>query len=295
MMLVLMLLAAEPDWNAIAARLLQTAAAGGSVREALEREQPALYGAIAEAAQHPELQALWGTCSNFDELAKGVVVDPAIVDALNAIAHAPPRKDRQTPAGIQHTFGYFFSTLQTAFGYKRERWTKPDIELGFGLPRGVLGVAPNAGTLFDNVTYFAGRIALADDAAAQRTLDAARAFVAPSLAEVPYTTLSRRRLLETLVLANARVELRTDFVMFTQPSAQPSSRNVALLVYSVLDSRVMHPQLITAFPVSRAFIDGKSEARLLGADQPILTQYNAVVPGLSGASPPRRGTRTLAQ
>lgn len=281
------------DWNATAAELSRIAAEGGSVRAALQREQPRLAAAVSEIAQHPDLLSLWGICSNFDELAKAVVVDPAIVDTLNSMARAPLRDGARTHAGVQHTFGYFFSTLATAYGYKRERWTKADIELGFGLPRGVLGIAPSAGTLFENATYFAGRIALADDSRAQRMLAAVKERVAPSLVDFPYAALQRRRLVETLTLANARIELRSDFVFFGHPVA--GSTSVAWLIYSVLDSRIGHRQLITAFPVGQAFVDSKTASALLGEKQTIMTQYNAFVAGLSDSAAAHLGTRTLTR
>src|SRR5205823_4357190 len=109
---------------------------------------------------------LWGTSINYDELAKAIIVHPAILRALDKsfVSHAPMEVqniDAQAPesvatarllgvapthdpaghplahAGMEHTYGYLFSVLKTSFGYKRARWVSGESERGFGLKTGL--------------------------------------------------------------------------------------------------------------------------------------------------------------
>jgi hypothetical protein len=179
---------------------------------------------------------------------------------------------------MEHTYGYLFSLLGTKFGFKRARWVKDDIESGLGLPRGLIGPDPAEGTLLRNVTCLAGGIALKDDAAAPPPL--AGAGCPAILRKYAAARIPRLRLVETVALpGRGTVALRTDFVPFIKVSAAGNSH---LLVYSVSDPAADTASLITAFPVSEAFVRNVLDPEKLGINKPVQTRYNAWVEGLSG-------------
>ncbi len=276
-------------WGAIGRALAKEAAAGGDVSSALSTYAPELAAAAEDDASRPELLALWGTSLDVDELDHAEIVPPAVLDALLSRAHAPARDGMKMHAGIAHTYGYLLSTLRTPFGYKRARWVKTDLELAFSLTKGALGPRPATGTLLANATYFAGRIAFRRDARARATLERHAGAVDPSIAGVAYDQLAVTQLTETLVISGRTVLLRTDFVPF--PRAVTSGASTHLLVYSVADSSVDGPRLVTAFPVGTSFVQKALEPRELGEALPITTRYNAFVDGLTGQDPPLRGRR----
>jgi hypothetical protein len=90
------------------------------------------------------------------------------------------------------------------------------------------------------------------------------------------SALHVKRLVETVVIGERTIELRTDFVELAHPSATATT----LLVYSVRDSDA---RLVTAFAIDAAARD-KYESATLGDHVPITTQYNAWVEGLTGTT-----------
>jgi hypothetical protein len=251
----------------------------------IERE-----GKIAKKAK-----GLWGRSINFDENAKGIIIPPALIDVVLAKAGVPAREDRIVYAGFEHTYGYLLSILKTPYGYKRLRWVRPDIENGFGLEKGAISPAPKDGGLFMNVTYFAGRIAFRasndQDRAALKILRRGDG-AARSLRRFDFRTLHGRRLTETVALGDGRtVEIRTDFVPFTKGSGDATGGNTELLVYSMRDSATKLPYLISAFPIAKGFSDGALNPANLGEGKPVVTKYNAFVPGLTDSKSPLTGKR----
>jgi hypothetical protein len=190
-------------------------------------------------------------------------------------------------AGMDHTYGYLFSTLQTQFGFKRARWVQPDIDKGLGLPPGLISPAPPAGTLFSNVTCLAGNIALKDDKIASAFLKKAAARCAKPLRK--FRARGRIRVTEEVSLPGGRkVDLRTDLV----PFRKVSGGNSHLLVYSVYDSAAGRAFLITAFPVAEGFVKSVTAPAGLGADKPVQPRYNAYVEGFPGVL---KGKRSLSR
>lgn len=234
---------------------------------------------------------LWGRSINYDEYAKGTIVRPALIETLSSI-FGTSVEDRLVHAGLEHTYGYLFSTLKTPFGYKRARWVRGEIETGLDLPKGLLGPSPAGGTLFSNATYFFGRIAFRGEANPLGALDRHKSAVPKPLRDYDYESLPVTRLEETIrgvVKGMPRtVVLRTDLIPFKKVPAGPG--NTFLLIYSVKDSR-KGSQLITAFPVEKGFVDRVSDSAGLGDDKPIVTRYNAHVDGITGQS--HRGSRVL--
>jgi hypothetical protein len=248
---------------------------------------------MKEDSNRKEWLNLWGYCINFDELAKGIIISPKIIDPLIDWFSPPSGKpfvanDREiNHAGIQHTYGYLFSNLKTSFGYKRARWVRDTLDRGFGLPIGTLSPLPKAGSLFSNATYFAGRIAFKGDADLLKTLDkdAAKA-VSPAILKYDFDSLKPIRLEETVKTETGNVVIRTDFVRFPHPVE--GDTNTHWLIYSIADQRTSAKekhlpaaQLITAFPVETSFVESALAADDLGESKPIVTRYNAYVEGLS--------------
>jgi hypothetical protein len=280
---------AEEDcpWAAQARALQGVAAQGGAVAVELRKLAPQLVAALEQDQVRDEWKDLWGQSINFDELAQGIIVDPGILEAIGELmdVELPGLAERHVHAGLEHTYGYLFSTLRTQFGYKRARWVRADIEKGFGLPRGLLGPSPATGTLFSNVTYFIGRIAFARNAQQLAVLTAEEDGVPAELKALDYGKLKPTRLVETFSAGPGRqVVLATDFVRF--PSAPAAATdNSALLVYSVLDPLSgERARLVTAFPVTEGFMKTALDPANLGQDKKIVTRYNAYLPDVSGKS-----------
>jgi hypothetical protein len=278
-------------WAGLTRDLDAVAAQGGSVLEALQKEQPVLFSRMKADATRKDWLDLWGYCINFDELAKGIIISPKIINPLVLFFAPPARKpfmaeDREIlHAGVQHTYGYLFSNLKTSFGYKRARWVRDTLDRGFGLPIGTLSPLPKAGSLFSNVTYFAGRIAFRNDTLMRGRLDhAAEAFVSPAILKYDFNSLKPIRLEETVKTETGDVIIRTDFVPF--PHAVAGDTNTHWLIYSIADHRLGQKRqptarLITAFPVETSFVESALAENSLGENKPVVTRYNAYVEGLS--------------
>lgn len=287
--------AEDCPWAGAARAMIQEVESGRAVLPALSSILPELKKQIESDRNLEAYKGLWGQSINFDESAKGIIVHPSILDALSQLMDLSRRQDLIVHAGMEHTYGYLFSILPTSFGYKRARWVRDDIEVGFNLPRGILGPNPTDGSLFANVTYFVGRLGLRFDEKGKAALRQEAAAVAAALRSYPYDTLQPIRLEETLVIEGEEtartVVLRTDLVPFVK--AHPTSTNSFLLIYSVLDSTKDGAKLITAFPVDRNFANRVVSPSGLGENQIIVTRYNAYVEGVSGVTPPWTGTRRI--
>lgn len=239
---------------------------------------PGLLVQMDSDSASPELLRLWGQSINYDEFAKGRIVDDGILSFIASRLGAGGPNGRLMHAGAEHTYGYLFSLLPTQFGFKRARWVRPDIEAGLGLPTGSAGPAPSEGTLLANITCLAGGIALQDDPAAAALLKDLPC--AGALKAYSFSGVARTRLTEYLELPGDRaVSLRTDFV----PFGKSSGGNTHLLVYSVYDSAAKQAYLVTAFPVDSAFVRRAVDPKGLGAGKPVKTRYNAYVQGVTGS------------
>ncbi len=280
-------------WAGLARDLESVASQQGSIIKALEKEQPVLFSQMKADSSHKDWLDLWGQCINFDELAHGIIVSPKIIDPLVQWFSPSTGKPFEANereilhAGVQHTYGYLFSNLKTAFGYKRARWVRTTLDRGFGLPIGTLSPMPKAGSLFSNATYFAGRIAFKDEPSNLKTLEQEAAqSVSPALLKFDFDSLKPVRLEETIKTDSGDVIIRTDFVPF--PHAVDGDSNTHWLIYSISDRRVTDKhtplppaQLITAFPVETSFVDAAFASSGLGENKPIITRYNAFVQGIT--------------
>lgn len=257
------------------------------IQKELTARAPDLARQIQEDGKKNEVIGSWGPSVNYDENAKGIIVHPPILDAIIDWAGAPPREDRMVHAGLEHSYGYLFSNLKTPFGYKRARWVKADVELGFGLSRGTLGPAPAKGTLLSNLTFLMSQFVFQGEPKNLNNAKKLEWSISPEILTLKYEKFKHIRLEEEA----KGIILRTDFIAFSgQPSDQ---KNTHLLIYSVQKpggKRV----LITAFPVETSFVERAVKADTLGDSKPIQARYNAYVPELPTPSqPPVMGVRRM--
>jgi len=275
--------AADCPWASAARAAQERASAGGDLAQVLETYAPGILKQLDADRSNRAALDLWGRSVNFDELAHGVIVSTDILNFFAVRLDAPKPDGVIMHAGIDHTYGYLFSLLQTQFGFKRARWVQPDIGEGLGLPRGLISPVPTEGTLLSNVTCLAGTIALKDDKAASALLKKASARCAAPLRK--FKARGRIRLTEEVTLAGGRkVALRTDLV----PFSKAYGGNSFLLVYSVYDSAAKRVFLITAFPVAEGFMKSITAQDGLGTDKPVQPRYNAYVEGFTGVLKGRR-------
>jgi hypothetical protein len=264
----------------------------------LRAQAPQLLESWNKDRAIPELRTLWGTSINYDEYAKGIIVPPALLQLIGDQLNIPsPESSFRLPlahAGAEHTYGYLFSLLKTPFGFKRSRWISGELDKGFGLKSDTLSALPIHGTLLSNLTFFAGRIAFHDSPRTLKILQKLEPFISPALRSYSFSKLRINRLTETLSrVGSNREQLRsiritTDFVDFPVTANQGNS---TLLIYSVLDSTLEHPVLITAFPVDSKFAARALDPAALGEQKPINTRYNAFVNGVTDSLFPLMGER----
>jgi hypothetical protein len=263
------------------------------------RVAPEIAKQLEKDSGEKELKNLWGKSINFDELAKGIIVRPEI---LKAIAHdfrvpfpvepsTTPNYDRIAMAGMEHTYGYLFSILKTAYGYKRARWVAGEVETGFGFPLGVFGADASKfdSTLFGDVTIFAGNIAFRDNPEQLKIIRRHKRYASKLVQDFDFSNLKITRLTEIIEATanNPRVEIHTDLVPFIHPNAANPTGDQYILVYSI------NSKLVTMFPVAQSSVDGATAAANLGEGKTVITQYNGFVRDVSGKM--FTGTRKVSQ
>lgn len=265
---------------ALARRLIRVASDQGirSAAAALKRESPKLAEQIRTDGRRRGLLSRWGSSLNVDEIANREIVHPHLLSVIALLAERTIDVTRPH-AGLQHTYGYLLSLIRTPYGPKRTRWTSGEIVAGFGLPRGVFGPQPEAGTLLANATLLAGRLAWSH-ASEVRGLQALARHVHPDVAAMRTTGLAIRRVTESIAFRsrNGRdcdAVLETHLIRYPRPTRAPW-----LLIYSVRDSRRRRAQLVTLFSIGDESVDEICSRS--GRRTDLRTRYNAFVPGVTG-------------
>lgn len=269
------------DYQAITDSLIAHERTGKPVLPKLRQLCPELTAQIQFDAQHRTMLDLWGESVNFDEISEVQIVSHGIMSAIGELVRIPC-DDSVIHAGLQHTYGYLLSALQTPFGFKRDRWIQDTIEAGFGLRHPALRPWPVAGSLLLNATYFLGRIAFRDTNAELALLLRHQDMVAPDVVDYPYRRLNVIRVVERVTLPQTagKIDVHIDFVELPQATSEP--RHV--LVYSIIDERVDRGSLITAFPVTCDFLAAYRAEESLGEQVPLRTRFNAFVKGWTGTT-----------
>ena len=279
----------SPDrkYQRTALAMQDAANSGLSPLPLLQKTCPDLCRQIRRDAELPALFAFWGRSVNVDENTSETIVHPAILQVIGDLADVPMR-GRFVHAGLQHTYGYLFSSIQTPYGAKRDRWLSEKWERGFGLERSLLGDRPRSGTLLANATWFLGQIAYRGEASWLHRLNELKTAAAPDLVKYPFEGPPIERIVEKVSWRDRDIRIVTDLVPFSH-SPKNAADDRFLLVYSIQISRAM-PRLITAFPIQEqmatqlkaAVQQGRVEVRL---------RFNAYVPGLFGIT--MKGRRRL--
>ncbi len=252
-------------WNELTLEALEKKS---SFFDVLEENHPALYNQIVADTKDPYLPMFWGQSYNFDSNAKKVIVDHKIMKELQA--HFNIKNDNNiVHAGIIHTYGYLFSTIETPYGYKRERWISPTLNYGFGLKSNSLSPEAIDGGMLSNATYFCGSIVFKD-----KTQLNLMKNVSNEIFTYDYSILDVTRVEETLpnyVLVTTLVKL---------PKKRNGEKNDYLLIYSTIGRKLNKELLVTAFPVNQDSFDKITAKESLGPNQKITLRYNAYLEGM---------------
>jgi hypothetical protein len=265
--------------------MIEAASRSLSVVAVLRKKCPHIYQQIRQLrACHP-LLTLWGRSDNVDDNARLPIVHPAILQAIGELAGVPMR-GRIVHAGLEHTYGYLFSLIETPYGYKRDRWTQSTIEDGFDIREPTLRDHPTAGTLLTNLTWFVGHIAFRDRPRELGRLRRMSRDVSSVVEQYPYSSLEVCRIVEEVtgfgVAEKCRtLQLQTDLIRFPRPPVE-SERDNHLLVYSALNERADSARLITVFPVTQDVVEELTARAKQGEAQVKGLPYNAYVRQLSG-------------
>ena len=224
----------------------------------------------------------WGNSSNVDELAHTEIVDPAVLIPLLHVAGQP--LNPVTPhAGVQHTYGYLFSTIDTPFGKKRDRWTSNALERALGLHKDTLSPVPRIGTLLANATWVAGQIAFGGSSRAAWLERCLHSRVSPELLPIEWARKPGWRMIETVIISRTSksVHLFTDLVQLQRPAILRQAESpMWLLVYSIQNEQARWSKLITMFTVTEEFVAEVQEKARVRKRTDIRLRFNATVPGL---------------
>lgn len=253
-----------------------------TLKALLKQHAAALEKSLEADALESSLKAVWGEAVNYDEYAKGVIVEPDLLSTLTRLFRVPQpffagESRSIVHAGLQHTYAYLFSNLKTPFGFKRARWVRNDIDAGFSFSAPTLSPTPNEGSLFRNVTALALRLidlpipkSKRKPAKAVLTLDVKKLkrFVLRETVETEVSLQSVKKPTEAkgFVISTYLIEF---------PKQDASRKNTHLLIYTLAsDDDLKNQKLITAFPVESSFKDQIADSSKLGENQPIQLRYN---------------------
>lgn len=251
-----------------------------SGRSLLEKTAPYIVEQIEADSLRRGPLSFWGRSLNVDELTDTTVVDSSILRLIAEIARR--EVSLATPhAGLQHTYGYLFSTIETPYGFKRERWLETNIESAFDLDLTSLSPRPHQGTLLSNATWLAGQIAFRRITSMQDRLNAfLKNKIADDLLDVNVSRYEQLRLLERV---NTKWRnRRRSWTLQTDLVTASSAGDFSLLVYSVIDHTKGTHDLVTLFPVGVATRQQLIDQAAAPKRDDLRTRYNAYMPALKG-------------
>lgn len=96
---------------------------------------PSLASALAAIRDDAAAGLLdaWALSTVIDENTNSPVIDETLFDALHAAAGITAEWPVGN-AGLLHVYGYWFSTVETPYGLKRDRWVDGQLTAALGLP-----------------------------------------------------------------------------------------------------------------------------------------------------------------
>lgn len=244
--------------------------------EHLKQQEKHIYGQLEQIKNDQSLISMWGLSQNFDSGAKQIILNEKIIGDLQARFNI--KNDNQVVhAGIMHTYGYLFSTLNTPYGFKRWRWTIPTFTEGMGLKDKSISPHPKAGTLLSNLTYFAGKIAFKSKSRIDELEQLKN--VSNEIKNFSYQNLEVVTLEEQVTNSKQfNFMFKTNFVkILHKVTKNHQDENDYLLIYSIVEPETKNEKLITVFPIKKDAYLKATDELLLGTDRPIFVRYNAFI------------------
>lgn len=252
-------------WNEMALESTETRT---SILNTIEENNPALYNQILKDSKDPYITMFWGKSLNFDSGAQKKIVDDKIIEDLQKLFNIK-NDNKIVHAGIMHTYGYLFSTINTPYGYKRKRWIAPTLNAAFSMSGNSLSPETIDGGLLSNVTYFSGMLAFKN-----KTELSLLKNVSNEVFTYDYSKLAVDRVEEEI----KGYTLVTTLVRF--PVKIMIEENDYLLVYSIVDHTMKKEYLVTAFPINAEAYGKIIAPETMGPNQKITLRYNAYLEGI---------------
>ncbi len=210
----------------------------GETRKKLEDSIPALDRNMRVALAISK--TFWTRSTTYDELAKTEILPKEILtrlgipfDVTSGVIHVP--------AGLMHTYGYLFSQLETRFGLKGKRWVEGRLDERMGLPPGTF-------------SPFAASSRAGGEFLSNLTQELKRAVSGQNKTAPHFGYLAEKVTWKTVSGFPREADIRTHLVNL-KLLAGMTTTDVKLLVYEVR-FKGEKPKFVTAFPVSREFVDG---------------------------------------
>lgn len=252
-------------WNEMA---LESTESQTSILNTIKENNPALYNQIKKDSKDPYVTMFWGKSLNFDSGAKKKIVADKIIDDLQRLFNIQ-NDNKIVHAGIMHTYGYLFSTINTPYGYKRKRWIAPSLNNAFSMSENSFSPEAIDGGLLSNITYFSGMLAF------KNTTDLSLLKnVSNEVFTYDYSKLAVDRVEEEI----KGHTLVTTLVRF--PVKIMIEENDYLLIYSTIDHSMNKELLVTAFPINAEAYSKLIAPETMGPNQKITLRYNAYLDGI---------------
>lgn len=216
-------------WNQLSLKAQET-----SIEETLKSNYSPLWNQIAQDKKDPYVFLFWGN-SKTTENNKYIINEKVRSDLFNIFQQQ--HTDQYGNAGLMHIYGYLFSTLETPYGYKRERWLIKELNQLFNFQHNQLSIKTDRGTLLANVTYFAGQLAFDETQDLELIKN-----VADEIKSIDYKKLMKLVVIEE----NKNFKFKTIIISL----GNNSSKNTHLLIYSYYDKLLGKDQLVTMYPIN---------------------------------------------
>lgn len=280
------------DWNEslnyLTQEIISKNITGHPAAPVLRHHAPKLYEQIVRSGKCPTLLKFWGECLNVDDNTGEEIVAPPVLRLLSdltGISMDPP----VVHAGLQHTYGYLFSAIETPYGRKRDRWVNRSLDAALGLSRSTFQPVAMQGTLLLNVTYFLGRIMFRGRRSEIARLRRSRNIVDSHLTDLDYRQLKCHRIIEEIGTGKQRIQAVSDLLPLS--NSHDPDRMRGLLIYGIRSIKSDEFRLITAFPVSVNSFQSLLE-QPCGTRVTVQLKYNAYSEGVTRE--PIQGKRTIS-
>lgn len=228
-----------------------------------------------DRAHDPVLLSLWGRSSILDASSNRQILPDTVIQRLGIGSEVTPDGQRHVHAGLMHSYGYLFSTIETPYGRKGKRWIESRVDERIGIGPGRFAPVPARGEFLANLTWTLLQSSGTWGHVAPSTRRRIESLIAPDLA-------SSRPAAVTDVIAESAsaggdsLTVKTAFVPLAPIPGLVSSDSYLLIYWTESPHETPPLRLITAFPVAASFRDKVlSESR---SPQPFRPRYNLVLP-----------------